>query len=261
MESIRFNNYDVAYQTAGDPANPCIVCLHPAFGNHHTFDDQLKALSADYFLIAADMLGHGMTQPEKTNDKVDATIAQTKAILDQYQVKSAHLLGVSLGSLIAQGFAHQYPQRTKSVTVVGGYSIHKNNKGLMKTQNKAIFSWLFKVLFDMKGFRIYIAQQSTYLPKAYQRMLAYTQKITRKSFLYLQGMRKIFIENETPVPYPLLIVYGDHDLAIALEHGKEWAKIEPKAELVIIENAGHCTNMEQPEAFNKVFKVFMEKNS
>ncbi|PKO11650.1 MAG: hypothetical protein CVU39_28180 [Chloroflexi bacterium HGW-Chloroflexi-10] len=257
MESIRFKNYDVAYQTAGDPSNPCIVCLHPAFGNHHAFDDQLKTLSTDYYLIAPDMLGHGMTQPEKTNDKVDATIAQINAILDQSQIKSAHLLGVSLGSLIVQGFAYQYPLRTKSVTVVGGYSIHKNNKDLMKTQNKEIFSWLFKVLFDMKSFREYVSRQSTYLPQAYQRMLDYSQKITRKTFLYLQGMRKIFIDNEAAVNYPLLIVYGDHDLPIALEHGKEWVKIEPKAALVIIENAGHCANMEQPEAFNEVFARFV----
>ena len=259
METINYHNYDVYFKTSGNPNNPCIMCLHPAFGDHHIFDDQLEALSESYFLIAPDMLGHGLTQPSSTPDQMDETIEHIRCILDKYEIKKCHLLGVSLGSLIIQGFAKKYPQRTISATVVGGYSIHKNNRDLKKAQNREIFSWLFKLIFDMNGFRKYITKRSTHLNHAYERFLHSSQSFTRKSIVYLQGMAKLFEDSNDPFPHPLLLVYGDHELPLALNHGKQWAQIEPRAELIIIQNAGHCANMEQPLIFNQIYQDFLNK--
>jgi 3-oxoadipate enol-lactonase len=257
MGTLNYNNYDVYYRKAGDPQNPCIVFLHPAFGDHSIFNEQFDALAEDYFLIAPDMLGHGKTQPEKTSDQLDATLGQVCAILDQHGIEKCHLAGASLGSLAVQAFAAVYPERALSVTVIGGYSIHKNNKTLQKAQSKEIFSWIFKLLFNMDGFRKYIASTSSYQQVGYERMLTASQAVERKALIYMQGMNKLFSEREEPVPYPLLIVYGDHELALALEHGKVWAPLEPNARLEIIENAGHCANMEQPEAFNSIYREFL----
>ncbi|MBI9051732.1 MAG: alpha/beta hydrolase [Anaerolineaceae bacterium] len=257
METLHYHGYEVAYRIAGNPANPCVVCLHPAFGDGCVFEDQFVALQERYFLITLDMLGHGQTQPEKTNDMLDETVEHVRLILDHYQVQQAHLLGVSLGSLVVQGFAHRYGARTASVTAVGGYSIHKHNKALQKAQNKAIGSWILKLLFNMDGFRQYIAREATYSEAAYQRMYSYTQAYTRKSLKYMPGMGKLFVDMDALVDYPLLIVYGEHDLQIALDHGQEWVKLEPKARLEIIKGAGHCANMEMPQAFNAVFEAFI----
>lgn len=257
MEVLNYHDYKVAYKVAGDPKNPCIICVHPAFGDHRVFDEQFDAFSDRYFVIALDMLGHGLTQPQKTGDMLDKTPEQISLIMDKYGVEKAHLLGVSLGSLVVQAFGHLYGERTTSVTAVGGYSIHKNNRSLQKAQNREIGSWILKLLFNMDGFRKYIAKQSTHSEDAYQRMYSYAQAYTRKSLVYMQGMGKLFIDISDPVSYPLLIVYGEHDLKIALDHGKEWVAIEPKASLEIIAGAGHCANMEKPEEFNKVFATFI----
>lgn len=257
METLQYNNYQISYRMAGDPQNPCIIFLHPAFGDHTIFNPQFDALAEDFFLIAPDMIGHGKTQPQKTSDQLDATLEHVRAILDEHNIEKCHLIGVSLGSLVVQGFAAAYPQRILSVTVVGGYSIHKNNKKLQKEQSKAISSWLPKLLFNMNGFREYIARQSRYHQSGYDAMLAASQAFTRKSMMYMPGMSKLFVNREEAVPYPLLIIYGDHELEIALEHGKQWVTLEPTARLEIIEDAGHCANMEQPEAFNAIFREFL----
>jgi pimeloyl-ACP methyl ester carboxylesterase len=257
MERLPYHHYEVHYCTAGDPKNPCIVCLHPAFGDHRVFEAQFTALAENYFLIAPDMLGHGQTQPDSTSDQLDETIEHLRALLDRYAIQRGHLLGVSLGSLVSQGFAYAYPDRTASVTVVGGYSIHKHNQKLLKRQNREIFTFLIKLLFNMRSFREYVARQSSYLPVGYERMLESSQTFQRKSIRYLQGMRKLFVNQEQPVPYPLLIVYGDHELPLVLEHGQEWAALEPNAQLRMIESAGHCANLEQPEAFNTIYGGFL----
>lgn len=257
METLTYNNYDIYYRKAGKPQNPCIVFLHPAFGDHTIFNEQFDALADNYFLIAPDMLGHGKTQPEKTSDQLDVTLEHVRAILDEHAIEKCHLAGASLGSLAVQAFAAAYPERALSVTVIGGYSIHKNNKNLQKAQSKEIFSWIFKLLFNMDGFRKYIAGASSYREVGYERMLAASQAVERKALMYMQGMGKLFSDREEPVPYPLLIVYGDHEQEIALEHGKTWAPLEPTARLEIIENAGHCANIEQPQAFNALYRDFL----
>ena len=257
MEKIAYHDYEIAYRVAGNPQNPCIVCLHPAFGDHRVFDEQFDAFSDQYFMIAPDMMGHGQTQPKNTGDMLDKTPEQIAMIMDKYGVKKAHLLGVSLGSLVVQAFGHQFSDRTASITAVGGYSIHKNNQKLQKVQNKEIGSWILKLLFNMDGFRKYIARQSTYSEEAYQRMYEYSQAYTRKSLMYMQGMGNLFVDMDQPIEYSLLIVYGEHDLQIALDHGKEWVELEPNVKLEIIPGAGHCANMEKPLAFNKEFEVFI----
>ena len=257
MEKLNYHGYSVTYRVAGDPENPCLVCIHPAFGDHRVFNEQFDAFSDQYFMIAPDMMGHGQTQPQNTQDLLDITPEQISLIMDSYGVEKAHLLGVSLGSLVVQAFGYQFGERTASVTAVGGYSIHKNNQSLQQAQNKEIGSWLFKLLFNMNGFRQYIAKQSTYSEAAFQRMYEYSQSFTRKSLMYMRGMGNLFVNQEEPVRYPLLIVYGEHDLQIALDHGKEWVKIEPNAKLEIIAGAGHCANMEKPIEFNEVFEEFI----
>lgn len=259
MESILYNQYQVFFQTAGDPQNPCIVCCHPAFGDHRVFDDQLFALSKHFFLIAPDMLGHGKTQPKSTKDQVNVTPAHIRAILDFYKIRQCHLLGVSLGALMVQAFDDLFPQQVLSVCAVGGYSIHKNNQKLQKAQNREIFSWVFKLMFNMDAFRSTIAQKSTYQPSATQRFKTYTQAFTRKSMMVMQGAGKIFKTKDTPVTYPLLIVYGEHELELALEHGKTWVQMEPTATLKIIPDAGHCANMENPQEFNHQYLQFLGK--
>jgi 3-oxoadipate enol-lactonase len=261
METLNYHDYEIAYTVAGDPKNPCIVCVHPAFGDHRVFEEQFDVFSNRYFVIALDMLGHGQTQPKNTRDMLDETPEQISLLMDKYGIEKAHLLGVSLGALVVQAFGHLYGEHTASVTVVGGYSIHKNNKSLQKAQNREIGSWILKLLFNMDGFRKYIAKQSTYSEDACQRMYTYAQAYSRKSLMYMQGMGKLFVDKNEPVSYPLLIVYGEHDMQIALEHGKDWVTIEPNANLEIISGAGHCANMEKPDEFNRVYELFLQSIS
>ena len=57
-------------------------------------------------------------------------------ILDTEQIEKIHVVGVSLGALIAQDFALKFPQRILSLTGLGGYNINKEQKEIAKAQRK-----------------------------------------------------------------------------------------------------------------------------
>ena len=64
------------------------------------------------------------------------------------------------------------------------------------------------------------------------------------------------LDNE-PVEYPLLIVCGEHDLDLAKEIALKLEKIEPNGQYSLIENAGHCANIDNPTVFNDRLKQFI----
>ncbi|MBK9389253.1 MAG: alpha/beta hydrolase [Bacteroidetes bacterium] len=50
-----------------------IVFLHPAFSDHRAFEQQIESFSKDYKVITVDLIGHGLSKANKSNDKIDAS--------------------------------------------------------------------------------------------------------------------------------------------------------------------------------------------
>ncbi len=253
------NGYSIHYFVSGSTTGETIVFLHPAFTDHHAFNHQIDYFSERYRVITIDMLGHGLSQMEKSKDKLDATIHHIDAILKLEGIKSAHLVGVSMGSLLAQYFALQFPQSVSSVTVVGGYNISANNKEIQKAQNKELFKWIFKAIFSMDSLRRYLASVSVFNAEEKENFYTMAQNFTRKSFLAMSGLGKVIKERPDYIrTYPLLILCGRKDLKITLNAAKKWHDSDPTSDYFVIISAGHCANMDKPEEFNMILESFIE---
>ncbi len=255
--NILFKQTKIYYETYGNNESEPIVMLHPAFGDRHIYSKQIVALEETYYLIMIDMIGHGQSQPSKSNVNMGDMPDIISMILKELNFNKAHILGCSLGSLIAQGFAYHYPDQVLSVTVIGGYSIHKDNSHILKAQRKEMGKWLLYIIFSMKRFRNYVSKVSAYSEDGKAAMRLGASAFTRGSFRAMQGMDKIMVQKEEPVPYPLLLICGQHDLALAKDAGKALAKVEPKAQYIEIENAGHCANIDRPDNFNDIYRSFL----
>jgi len=206
-----------------------------------------------------DMPGHGLSQPGKA--KIDYTIHHINFILESEGYHRAHFVGVSMGSLIAQYFALQYPEKVQSMTVLGGYDINGNNKELNKAQRSENIKWIFKALFSINSFRRYVAKVSVLRQDEQARIYEMAKLFTRRSFLAMSGLGNIVKERKgVDQNYPLLILSGEKDIELALKMSKKWHEENPSSEFYIIENAGHCANMDNPDAFNRVLLGFITKH-
>jgi 3-oxoadipate enol-lactonase len=88
--------------------------------------------------------------------------------------------------------------------------------------------------------------------------LKWMMYFSRRSFRAMAGMNTFFNNKDTLVPYPLLIITGEHDLQLAQEAAEEMHELEQHSERVIIPGAGHCANVDTPHAFNKAVEGFLE---
>lgn len=253
------NGYSIHYFLAGPATGETIVFLHPAFTDHRAFNHQIDYFAEKYRVIAIDMLGHGMSKIENARDKLDATIHHIDAILNLEGIKKIHLVGVSMGSLLAQYFALQFPQSVSSLTVVGGYDISANNKEIQKAQRKEMFKWIYKAIFSMDSLRSYLASVSVFNVEEQENFYKMAQNFTRKSFFAMSGLGKVIMERPDYIrTYPLLILCGRKDLKITLNAAKKWHDSDPTSDYFVIISAGHCANMDKPEEFNMILESFIE---
>jgi 3-oxoadipate enol-lactonase len=255
------DSYSLYYYTKGDPSKEAIVFIHPAYGDHTCFHHQLDVFAENYHVICLDMPGHGNSQVRSANVGIDVTVDLVAEIIEADGHAQAHLVGVSLGSLMAQAVAHRYPQRVKSVTVTGGYSIFGDNSAITKAQNREIFKAFFLMLFWMEGFRRYVVKNTNVVAAEQEVFYRAMQQFTRRSLPVMSGMSKIMDKTPHTIVQPLLIVTGEHDLPIILSSAQAWQKREPNAQLQVIPNAGHCANMDNPAAFNQALMAFLAKHT
>lgn len=251
-------DYAIHYYCSGQPDNPLVMFLHPAFGDHRCFDSQIEAFSEHYRVITLDMLGHGRSQLSGGKEKMDVTIEHIREIMDIEGYNSSHFVGVSMGSLVAQYYAIRYPDRVNSLTAVGGYDIHGNNREIVKTQHLEIVKWLVLITFSMKKFRRYLASLTVVLPEQQMKFYEMASLFSRRSMRVMSGIQSFLQQREGyRFSKPLLLLCGEHDLDLAKRASAMWHAKEAQARYDIIPAAGHCANMDHPERFNTVVLNFL----
>jgi pimeloyl-ACP methyl ester carboxylesterase len=190
VEQKRLNKdaYSVHYFVSGNSKGEAMVFLHPAFGDHRCFDKQVDYFSKQYRVITIDMLGHGLTGVGKSKDKITTTSIHLAEIMEQENIRKAHIVGVSLGSLLAQDFALKYPNKILSLTALGGYNINKAQREVAKLQQGEMFKCLFKLLFSMDAFRRYTAATAVINTLEQARFYESAKLFTRKSLTVMSGL-------------------------------------------------------------------------
>lgn len=260
-KTLKMDDYEIHYFVSGKEHSNLIVFLHPAFSDHRAFNQQIDFFSKDHRVITIDLIGHGLSKANKSKDKIDTSSEHIEKILEIEGFNKAHLVGVSIGSLIAQYFALNYPEKTKSLTTLGGYDINKENKEIEKAQRSSNMSLIFRAVFSMKSFRKKTAEITCKSKKGQALFYETTSLYERKSFMAMQGLQNVIKDRKSiKAQYPTLILTGEFDIELVKKMAKEWHSEINTSQYYMIENAGHCANIDKPLEFNKRVIEFIVGN-
>lgn len=256
------DGYEIHYYLSGNVNNDLIVFLHPAFSDHRAFDQQIDFFSIDYRVITIDLIGHGLSKANKSKDKIDASSEHIRKILELEGHDRVNFVGVSMGSLIAQYFALQYPDKVKSLTALGGYDINKENKEVEKAQRASNLGLIFRAVFSMNSFRKKTAEITCTTRKGQTLFYETTSFYERKSFLVMQGFQNMIQDRKGIKPkYPTLILTAEFDIEFAKKLANEWHTNLDNSEYFLIKDAGHCANIDKPLEFSRLVKDFIDRNN
>jgi pimeloyl-ACP methyl ester carboxylesterase len=256
---LKMDGYDVHYYVSGKENSDLIVFLHPAFSDHRAFDQQIDYFSKNYRVITIDLIGHGLSKANKSEDKIDSSSKHIEKILAVEGFDKVHLVGVSMGSLIAQHYAINNPDKVQSLTALGGYDINKESEEVEKAQKSSNLSLIFRAIFSMNSFRKKTAEITCSTEHGRASFYQSASHYERKSFMVLQGLQNIIKDRDIKPRYPILILTGEFDIDLAKKKAKEWHIETINSEYFMIEKAGHCANMDQPAKFNELLEQFIVK--
>ena len=252
-KTLTFNENIIHYYASGEQNKPAILFLHPAFSDHTCFYKQIDFFSQEFRVITIDLIGHGLSEVRNNKDKIDISTEHILEIIKTENIDKLHIVGVSMGSLIAQHFALKHPDRTLSLTSLGGYNINRIDKSVEKSQRKEMLSWIIRVIFSMDSFRRYAGTVSAVNKEEQMKFYESAQGFSRKSFTIMSGLNKLIEDRpDPPRNYPLLIIAGEKDNDLAKQMAEIWHLKEPDSKFCIIEQAGHCANMDNAESFNNI---------
>ncbi len=243
-------------------AGPLLVCLHGVGGNRANWDDQLAAFAEHFTVVAWDARGYGHSDDYDAPLRFEDFSNDLARLLDHYDVERAHLLGISMGGRIAIDFGMRWPHRVATLvaadTSIGSRTIGDRNRveqflarrktPLLRGQSPADIA--ADVADSLLG---------PDCSAAVRRKVIDSLSILHKQS-YLKTLDAVTTHTPvgawTSIAAPALVLVGEHDRIAPMEDARELASLL-RAELVLIKQAGHMSNMENPAAFNAAVLDFL----
>jgi pimeloyl-ACP methyl ester carboxylesterase len=251
MPKLNRDGVDIYYEVHG--SGPTVLLTHGYSATSQMWKGQIEPFSKDHQLVIWDMRGHGQSDyPEDQSAySEEHTVADMAAILDAVGADKAVIGGLSLGGYMSLGFNLAHPDRTKALLIIDtgpGYKKDEARAGWNATSLKTAERWERDGLGGLEGGsaerRTATHRDATGLARAARGMLA---------------QRDARVINSLPdIKAPSIVVVGADDTPFLAASDYMAAKI-PNCEKVVIPNAGHAANIDQPEAFNRAILDFLAK--
>jgi pimeloyl-ACP methyl ester carboxylesterase len=247
-----------------------IVFVHEFAGDVRSYELQLRYFGQRYRCIAFNARGYPPSDVPADGSKYSQERARDdiRTVLDALHIEKAHIVGLSMGGFAALHFGFTYAERARSLVVAGcGYGAQPDkrtqfaaeaeaaaNQFEQQTMSKAAEGYALgptRVQFqnkDPRGWREFASQLA--------------EHSTQGSALTMRGIQarrpSLFdlVDQMKEMSTPTLIMTGDEDWP-CLEPALLMKRTIPTAALVVMPNAGHTINLEDPVAFNQHIADFL----
>lgn len=242
-------------------SGPPVYLLHGNFASSLLWAPQMDAFAEDYTVVAHDFRGFGHSPGASSREPAWVDLA---GLMDALGHERAHIVGSSLGGSIALDFALAYPERVDSLVVhpggIGGWEAPEwMIEGFHKFQAAADAGDYARARDIIIGFPPMKPLEAH--PDVRRRII---EMFDDHPWGDTREGTDPAVDPPTIVRLPeiaarTLVISGSLDDPSFLALGDDMARVMPRAERVIIPDAGHVLNMERPDEFNRVVLDFLTR--
>jgi pimeloyl-ACP methyl ester carboxylesterase len=262
------NGIKIEYDTSGDPSSPVLLLIMGLSAQLIDWDEEFLArlVERGLFVIRFDNRDTGLSTKFEEGNMPDMTgvskgrglkvfytlddmADDAVGLLDALGIEKAHICGVSMGAMITQIIGYRHPTRVLSLINIMG------STGAPKLPEAKPDALEMLITPAPKQRDAYI-EHSVIMWKIFWGSLDFDEKFIRKKAavsydraFYPQGIARqhaaiIKSGNRRPglasITAPTLVIHGNEDPLLPLEHGKDIADNIPESEMLIIDGMGHC---------------------
>ncbi len=257
MPTFNSNGAQLYYCEEGE-GSP-LVLLHGLHGSSKMMGYEINRLKEHFRIIALDSRGHGKSArpPHYT---MEEHVQDVINLLDHLEDETVDLMGISMGSYIAQGAAIAIPNRIKKLILVVPKSHGKTSsmQELFARHAEELEGLSFEEKFN-RAFK-YIFHNHTSIQKAFsdfnyqQAMLTLPQE-QEAANKALEGFD--FRDHLNKITALTLVISGKYDGLNPPDRGKETASLIPDTTFIEFMHSGHAPSIEEPERFIKEVMNFL----
>jgi pimeloyl-ACP methyl ester carboxylesterase len=260
----------VHYQEAGRVDAPPVILVHGFCASTFVWSDVLLPLAeAGLRVIAPDLAGYGFSdKPRRGEYTIEAQARLVVGLMEGLGIERAILVGSSYGGAVASLCALDYPERVERLVLVDAViNDDAKRQPLLRLAAAPLVGDLISPLllgtYSLTRWRmrkVYGAGATWLLEdermRAHHRPLR-SQGAHRAVIRTLRRWSASRVEREAHlIRQPTLLIWGEDDLDIPLEHGKLLFERIPDARLIVFRRCGHLPQEEYPQEFTKLLVEF-----
>jgi 3-oxoadipate enol-lactonase len=257
------NGIQVNYEIHGKEGAPWLVLSHSLACSVRMWDPQIEALKDKYRILAYDTRGHGASEATKGAYTLELLADDLFFLLQELKINAAHYCGLSMGGMIGQTFALKYPGVLRTLTLADTTS---------RYPAEAAPVWADRIkTVEAKGMEP-LAQPTL------ERW--FTEPFRKNSPAVVDGVRKLILATPAAgyigcchaipkinltarlkeIKCPVLVIVGADDPGTPPSMAKEIHDNAPGSKLVVLPQAAHLANLEQPAGFTRALQEFLSSN-
>lgn len=252
MPKARVNGIEIDYQDTGR-GRP-ILLTHGHMSSRTAWDGQHQALGGRYRVISWDIRGHGQTETpdDAAQYSLELTIADIRVLLGHLGIQRAVIGGLSLGGYVSLAFALAHPAMVEALVLCDSGPGYRNAQA-REQWNERAFARAAEL--EEKGLESLASRSREVQESRSRHRSARALAHATRGILAQQG--STVIDGLPSIRVPTLVIVGDQDTPF-LAPCEYIAKKIPGARLETIAGAGHSSNLDQPDAFNRVLLAFLD---
>jgi pimeloyl-ACP methyl ester carboxylesterase len=271
---MQLHGHRVIYRTVG--SGPPVVLIHGMVNSSLHWEEVALRLADRYTVIAPDLIGHGDSAAVRGDYSIGAHAASIRDLLAVIGIERATIVGHSLGGGVAMQFFYQFPQRTERLVLVSSGGLGHEVSPLLRSaalpgMSAALSLIAHRRILDAmwlagKRLRSHGHNKGVYLQAIVRALRPLEQPGARKAFLHtlrsvidVHGQRvsardRLYLLSSMPT----LVVWGERDHTIPLEHGRATHEAVPHSRFETLPRAAHFPHLEDPEGLARVLGEFIE---
>ncbi len=273
MRSITLNGHEIAYRDQG--RGDTVLLVHGMAGSSRTWRDVVPSLAEHHRVLAPDLVGHGRSEKPPGDYSLGAFANLLRDLLDALGIDQVTIVGQSLGGGIAMQFAYQFPDRVDRLVLVSSGGLGREVSWILRllaapgaeVALPVVAPWFVRepgmaVSRWLRDHGVRVAP----LAEMWDAYASLTDAENRAAFL--RTLRAVVDPGGQSVDasdrlhlaagLPTLIIWGDADAIIPVEHGREAHAALPGSRLEIFEGVGHFPQTEEPARFLSVLEDFLQ---
>jgi non-heme chloroperoxidase len=254
------NRIKLQYVEQGDPNGTAVIFLHGYTDSWHSFEKVLPLLPANMHAFAISQRGHGLSSKPVGNYRPQDFAEDIATFIKDRKLGKAVIVGHSMGGIVAQQFAMNYPELTQAIVIISSDASFKDNPGLPEFGQEILklsdpVSYQFADDFqkatcanpiDSAYYRVLVAES--------MKVPAHVWKAAMSGFMAVD-----FSQALNDVKQPALILWGDKDVFVSRADQDILVKNIKTSKLLVYEGTGHALHWEQPQRFVGDLLSFVNK--